>query len=367
MNARKEERSAGRRHRVITLALLTTFLCLASCEKHKTTAGSGKHIVATQPTSQISAPKAHLKQVGHFPAAKARDALVSANTLLIIQNLDGMTAADISDAHHPKPIRHFSPDEIQPLAAAEISTGIVAFADRFRGLVLWDLSRVDSPTSVGSLHMPGIATHLDILRNAGRTYACVACGGSGVAVVDVSNPTAPQIAGRYKSDVDYSRRIAVAGSVGYLADNLDGGLKVLNLSQPGSPALFLKIQLPGYCDSVALGNDLLISGYRNYGTRVLRITNAEAGTTPSLYLLCTIYRSKDRVRDAKITQTAKDSYAVIADDEGGIDLYSLRNPAEPLLQDEFRTTDAASAITLANGMIYASCWDAGIEILAIED
>jgi hypothetical protein len=272
----------------------------------------------------------------------------------------------------------------------------MAAADRFRGLVMVDVTNPDSPTTVSSQLVPGIATRVSLFARNGRRFAAVACGGGGVSTVDITKPRAPKLAGRWNAHTDYSRSVLVSvpadnrggqgawdetspdqnatAPLAWVADNLDGGLKVLDLGNPAAPALLLKVQLPGYCDSLHLRGDLLACAYRNRGTRLYRVRPGtpatDHATTPSVELLAGVHRSGNRVQDAITFMLGAPGSGewpamAVADDRAGIALYDISDPQAPLLAGEVATPEAAMSCAWRSGHLVASCWDGGLVVYKV--
>ena len=65
-------------------------------------------------------------------------------------------------------------------------------------------------------------------------YAYVADGNSGLQIIDVSDKTTPFIAGSVNTP-GRAYRVWVSGNYAYIADGYDGGLQVIDISNPDSP------------------------------------------------------------------------------------------------------------------------------------
>lgn len=341
------------------LCLVLAAGALASCK------------LAPPPARAFPAERAKLHETASVPIAKAREIEFLGDTAIVSQNFDGMSLVDVANPEKPRLRRHFGPELVQPLFIKAIEPGLLVVADRFRGLVLLDLTSLDAPTSLSQLALPGIATHLDLFARSSRVYAAVACGAAGVAFVDITQPRSPKLISRFQSDIDYSRCIVIAGRFGFLADNMDGGLKVLDLSDLQAPRLDQKILLRGYCDRLCLANDLLLAAYRHFGTRLFRLSPPPADlllqprTSASLALLCTTFRPNLHSRDAI---TLPGNLMAVACDTYGVELYSLASPQLPVLLDEARYCQPeASAMACAwhKGFLYVASWEAGLKIFRI--
>lgn len=67
----------------------------------------------------------------------------------------------------------------------------------------------------------------------GRIYAYVAAQGTGLRIVDISNPAAPTEVGFYETPGD-AVDIVVANELAYVAA-FEGGLRIIDVSQPATP------------------------------------------------------------------------------------------------------------------------------------
>ncbi|MCR4424466.1 MAG: hypothetical protein NUW10_07985, partial [candidate division WOR-3 bacterium] len=99
---------------------------------------------------------------------------------------------------------------------------------------------------VGYYNTPGVALGVAV----SNSYAYVADGGSGLRVVDVSNPSNPVEIGHCETP-GYARGVAVAGSYAYVADDYHG-LRVIDVSNPSNPVERGYYNTPGSANGVAV-------------------------------------------------------------------------------------------------------------------
>lgn len=310
-------------------------------------------------------PRGRLRLLSQIPAKGARDVAFRGNRLFVAQNMIGMVAADISDPSEPTVVRSYSPENIQPLAL-KMDGNLLLVCDRFRGLAIWRLSRIDDLTSLSQLALPGIATHLDTFVRGKRKYAAVACGGEGLTVVEYTNPSSPRICGRFRVDIDYARHVVTWENLALMSDNANGGLKILDLSRPDDPRLLLKILMRGYWETATVSGDYLFTTHRMSGLRVFRIapgapSGDDRASTPTVAYLSNVVRSKNDTRDL----VSAGRFLLVCDDLQGVDLYDAINPARPILADEFVTDNAAVTAEEYRGVFYVASWDSGVYALRI--
>ena len=312
-----------------------------------------------------------LVEVAHLAGEKARSIAFSGRFAWLGQNLAGAELLDVTSPEHPKRIRTFAPEEMQPLDLKVVDGNLLVVADRFRGLVLWDIKRPAKAVKLGSVEVNGIATHVDVTMVGGRRIAAVACGGEGMMTADITDPANPVRLGHFRTRVDYSRRLALDGNIAYLADHVDGGLKVLDIAKPAEPQPFFQVALRGFCESVTRRDDLLAVGYRNYGIRLFELKRMppdcarDEQTTPALRLLCNVMRGRSEVRDVLLLDH---DLMVAANDVTGLELYDVHNRELPVLLDEYEfrnESTSAQSVQEHNGYLYVPSWDGGLYILKV--
>lgn len=319
----------------------------------------------------VSLSRVGLRHVARSDIPGAREVALYGDWAWVAQNLQGLTLVNIRRPSRPHIVRRFAPAEVQALDVTVAGPGLLAIADRFRGLRLWDITRPTAPAELATVALPGIPNHLSVYQHeSGSRYLIASCGGSGFAVVDITSARNARLVSHYQQEIDFARRSLTAGRLGYLADHHDGGLKVFDLRNPAAPILMTGIRLSGFCESVALDGDLLYCGYRQYGTRIFRVTPdaADASTTPTLDLVSTVYRSQNRVRDIALPA---EGLLVLADDEAGVALYDVSRPQMPHLISEYRfdrqRDGVASSLAVHRNVIYVPSWEGGLHVFEIRE
>lgn len=264
----------------------------------------------------------------------------------------GLQVVDITDAANPVDAGHYSTSG--SAQGVTLAGNLAYLADGNCGLRVLDVSDATRPVALGEYKTDGQAVSVCVPG----TNAYLAVFGGGLQVLDVSDPAAPAFVGGYSTNADCSD-VAVSGQYAYLTV-WDSGLLALDVSDPATPA---------YLDDYVSGsygvNGLFVRDGTGYvaqagGMRAIDVTDPEnlalAGTHVDImydgydvhvdgayaYLTIDMYL---RVLDAgNIGPTvgelelpgwlamglcANDGYAYVADDDGGLQVIDVSDPANP--------------------------------------
>jgi hypothetical protein len=115
-----------------------------------------------------------------------------------------------------------------------VIVGTLAYvADGLAGLQIIDISNPTTPQLIGSIDTPGKTRGVDVSGN----YAVLAEGSPSIAVrvVDITDPASPQIIGNLTQQQEVID-VSVRGNFAYIAEWF-GGLKIVDFSNPSSPVV----------------------------------------------------------------------------------------------------------------------------------
>jgi len=118
----------------------------------------------------------------------------------------------------------------------------------------------------------------EIVRGEGR-IACVAAGKHGLVVVDVSNPEAPTVAGRYKSGEEgYGEGLSVRDGLVYLANGNndhpnENGLIVVDVRHPRDLKVRGKCLFPAWVEGVCLAGHWAFVTNTRAGVRSIDVSD----------------------------------------------------------------------------------------------
>jgi hypothetical protein len=173
----------------------------------------------------------------------ANDVRVAGTVAYVAENV-GLQLVDVSVPAHPVRLGDLSFPGGDQARVAVGGGGLVYLADLNFGLHVVDVTNPLQPREVGSLALPG-APRAVSLGGTGQggfgltgSYAVVACGDAGVAVVDVSVPAAPVLRGTTPPGHPRAGSVTVRGHQAYVAageEGIYGGLHVVELADPTNP------------------------------------------------------------------------------------------------------------------------------------
>ncbi len=194
------------------------------------------------------------------------------------------------------------------------------------------------PSALSWIRLPGFANAVAVQG----AYAYVATGGTGLQVVDVSNPSAPQLVGAVDTPGN-ANDVAVSGALVYIADGTNG-LVVIDVSRPAEPRILGSTPTAGEATNlVVIGNLVYVAD--QVGLSILDVSNPtrprEVGSiaTPGT------------ARGVDVSGTV----AAVAAGEGGLQMVDVSDPQKPRLLGATlpRGADSASAdVALRDGFAY---------------
>lgn len=183
------------------------------------------------------------------------------------------------------------------------------------GLAVFALSDLDAPAApVGVLDTPGEARRVALSQG----LAFIADREKGLRILDVTPPTAPAPRGSLLLP-DEAWDVAVLDGYAYIADWLGGGLVVVDVANPGAPAIVASRATAGHAVGVTIKRELLFV--------------AVAGDPPQSKMI----------------------------------VYDITNRAAPVELSRLGTAGACWDIAVAGPRAYLACGPAGLEIVDVSN
>ena len=235
-----------------------------------TDSDSGLHVVDIDPIEDL-----HLVKTVALPGGP-RNAVISGDAMYVANQDDSLLVLDISSPSKPE-ILASVPTPGLP-RRVQVSDGFACTVD-YDGLRVTRIGAPDSALAVAWVDVEGAAC----LALSGATayvpfYWWVYVNGiseyvAGVVSVDITSPEQPRPVGWLKLSPYQPYSAVTSGGRLYIASS--GGLLVVDISRPESPALLKTISVSGYAESVAVRDGYAyLFGY--YGLQVVDIDPLES-------------------------------------------------------------------------------------------
>jgi uncharacterized protein (TIGR03437 family) len=173
-------------------------------------------------------------------------------------------------------------------------------------------------------------------------YAYVGVG-QRLIVLDVSNPSTPLEVGSSAPFADFVRDIAISGTVAYVATG-GSGLHLLNVSDPIHPAEIGSLQVRGYAEGVAVLGTTVCLADGPYGLRVIDVSNPAAPAE--------IGSAFTRNYAFKVAMDGQ--YAYVAAAGAGLLIVDLTNPAKPSEVATLATPGYAYGLAVSGNTVYVA-------------
>ena len=331
-------------------------------------------------------------RIGSFYTAGSRRAVCVRGGYAYCADAGQLWIADVSRPTSPSVVGAIA---TQTGAREVVVQGDVAFvADGYSGLKIYDVADASKPALLGAVDMPGQVNGVDVAADhaylaaitslqivdvqrpwapsvtsvvelplgigdvaVSGGHAFVAGGMGGLQVVDVGDPSAPELVGSLPLR-GIAGRIVVVGHLGYVIDTIDfGGLVVVELADPRHPTVLARSEeFPG------VAYDLAVSGSKAYVAvygRGLVIVDVTEPRRPVL------------IGEAKTPSFATGvgvggEYAYVLDGRG-LQVIDVADPARPFLlgsmSPRFNINNHPPVdVTLANGVVYLATAYGGLQI-----
>jgi hypothetical protein len=203
--------------------------------------------------------------------------VVSGNYVFLAAGKTGLQVIDVSDPRNPQPIAHLpTGGSASDVALLE---GYAFIADYDTGLHVADVRDPANPRAVGRHVLNGgsawgvcvAGSHAYVIENientqpVGNTYA----GKYAMNVLDISDPSNPQMISSYSTRYQWNRALTVSGSFAYVSTSYhDSGwseIEIIDLNNPVHPVRAGAI--------IDYGNEVVVSDRYAYvtGAHALRI------------------------------------------------------------------------------------------------
>jgi hypothetical protein len=273
-------------------------------------------------------------EVGSHPSSGADIAVGENRVYLVGQHL---TVLDTSDRSAPARILDY---ELQgSVAEIALLNENLYLAFEGKGVDILDVAEVSGPQSVSAYDLLGSVNGLAITSN----YVYAVDGD--LRVINVTDPGTPQLIGTYRTP-GIAMDVETAADIAYVADG-DGGLQIIDVSNPLTPTLLGSYDTPREVQHLALlGNVVFLlegNGYYDYTPSMLHIIDVGNPASPMLL------NSQTLESYAGDVTTAGNLVYVSA---AGLHVFDVSNPNLPIEVGTYPAQNVTFGIAVSGNYVY---------------
>jgi len=315
-------------------------------------------------------------QIIGWTTADAQDVAVAGATAYVAGFYNGLQIIDVNDPANPQIIG--SADTPGYGSGVAVSGTTAYIADGESGyLQIIDISDPAKPRIIGSVGTPGAAVGVAV----SGTTAYVAALGSGLQIIDVSNPTRFQMINTgLIATPGVAQDVAVYGTTAYVAAMADmgvsgsGGLHIIDISNPAKPNILGSFVTPGdRAFNVAVsGTTAFVADANSENLQIIDVSNpAKPQITHSVTMLgfpqdvaVSVSGTTAYVACGKYEYEGKDGWK-------GLQIIDISNPATPRIIASVPTPGYAQSVAVSGTTVYVGCgeynqWE-GLQIIDVSD
>jgi hypothetical protein len=253
----------------------------------------------------------------------------------------------------------FVPTLVGSYATTNSAEGVALAGDyafvaiSYDGLAVIDISDPTSPSLAGSAGTPGSGQCYAV--SVSGDYAYLAGYSEGLVAFDISDPTSPSHAGTYDTPGS-AYFVTVSGNYAFVADQ-NSGLQVIDISDPTSPTLAGSYDTPGEARGVYVSGDHAYVADRTSGLQVIDISDPTSPTLAGSY---------DTPGEAWNVAIDGD-HAYVADRTSGLQVIDISDPTSPTLAGGYDTPGDARGVFVAGDYVYLGDFASGLLVINVSD
>jgi hypothetical protein len=270
----------------------------------------------------------------------------------------GGAGLEIIDVSNPASPQHMGVYDTPGSASHVAVSGNYAYIADWtsKQLLIIDVADPANPSLTGS-YLDGVSPFgssiLDVTVVGNLAY--IAASGSGLKILNVSNPAAPTLLGQYNSSGS-SRGVIVQGNRAYVADDT-AGLLVIDVTTSSSPALLGTYNSPGYAYNVAVTGNVALLADDAFGLEVINISN------PASMAPYAIYKTGGEASDLAISG----NHAYMVDFEFGLLNLDISDPTDPFYVGGYHDGSFSYGIDIKGQYAYFTDDQVGLNVLDVSN
>jgi len=270
-------------------------------------------------------------------------------SLFIVSSIEDKNPHEIINTRLPPKSSVYYEDTTGSANNIYVSGDYAYVADGISGLAVIDISDPTNPGTPIYKNTTGNAYGIYVSGN----YAYLADGSSGLAVINISDPTNPGTP-IYKNTTGNAYGVYVSGNYVYLADG-SSGLAVIDISNPTNPGTPIYENTTGDARSVYISGNYVYLADGSSGLAVIDISNPTSPGTP-------IY---ENTTGNAYGVYVSGNYVYLADGSSGLAVINISNPTNPGTPVYEDTTDNARGVYVSGDNAYLADGSSGLAVINI--
>jgi hypothetical protein len=299
----------------------------------------------------ISDPTAPVYLYSHDTPGSAYDLAISGDRAYVADGGSGLAVIHIADPVGPFEAGLYD----TPVGALGLDiAGDYAYVADYTSFQVIDISDPTSPVHAGEVVEMG-----PIEVAVSGDYAFVTTLNGEMQAYDISNPTAPYLAGACDTTAMGNLwGIAVAGDYAFVGDDdsYKSGVHVIDIGDPTAPSYVGRYATMDLVDGVAVCGDYVYAANEHAGLLVLDVSDPE---NPDSVAACD-------TGDATGVCIAGD-YAYVADFGSGFKVIDISDPTNPTIAGSCDTPGYAYDVAIAGDLAFVAENYSGFQVIDITD
>ena len=283
---------------------------------------------------------------------EAMDVFVTNGVAYVADGEGGLVVMDVTDSANPVRIGLYDTDGFA--SGVAVSGDYACIADGTNGLVVFDVSAPTVPQKVATYPTPGTAVKVVIRGN----YAYVADGiggqNGGLEIVNISNPASPSLAGRRGFSGQFVRDVYVSGSSAYVVTD-NSTVHRINVSNPASPQWVSAKSIGG-------ASTPGVNAVHGNGTCLFVASADQAISIFNMNLDWVSSNPGYPTEEMPLDVYASGNYLYIAEGEGGLEIVDISTITAPVQVAHYPTYGGGKAVFADGDYIYFADGTSGLQI-----
>ncbi len=307
-------------------------------------------------------------EVGNSPSQnESLFVKVNGNLAFLADGTAGLRIIDISNLSNPVTLGSYTTTDV--IDGVDVQGNYAYVAAGSAGLQILDISNPSNPVEVGSFDTSGYyAVRVAVQGN----YAYIAFDMAGLCIIDISNPSSPYLVSAIPTSGDVLR-IAVSGNYAYAIEYVTttvgwfiyyySNLWIVDIRNPSQPQIVGGFTYGGLGPYLSLNGVDVKGNYAYlllhiYDTGELEIVDITQPTNPVEISGTTIPGNPHGI-------SVRGDFAYLASEGSGLQVVNVANPYSPYVMGSYQTPSIVQDISVSGDYAYIADDTSGLRIIHV--